>query len=255
MSTSLSTMGNQARKRVGFKADTDELPNDGDRILDEQGTVNSWHPHSLGSGSPADLQPGSLEQDEVIDDIRHQMAKSDRETRVGTGIVALSSCVLYASLRPPSFMPAYTRVRHVMYLFNPVRPPTAVLFKTPDRDSPIPLDTMFSCLHLCLQGYLCVSLFHPPTDRKIRAYVSSVWSNGRVPIGYNPPVDPHLYPLLISSIAPSLCIILRKGWANFTWWCFCGILFSIHSFAQRGRLHDEARIEGLEKLKYHAKGA
>ena len=31
---------NQARKRVGFKADTDELPNDGDPILDEQGAVD-----------------------------------------------------------------------------------------------------------------------------------------------------------------------------------------------------------------------
>lgn len=183
------------------------------------------------------------------------MAKSDRETRVGTGIVSLLSCVLYASLRPPSSIPAYTRVRHVIYLFNPLRPPTAVLFMTPDPYSPIPLDTMFTCLHLCLQGYLCISLFHPPTDRKIRAYVFSMWSSARDSAGYSPPVDPHLYPLLISSIAPTLCIVLRKGWANFIWWCFCGILFSIHLFARRGRLHDEARMEGLEKLKYHAKGA
>jgi len=183
------------------------------------------------------------------------MARSDRETRLGTGIVALLSCVLYATLRLPSSIPTHTRARHVIYLFNPLRPPTAVLFATPDTDSPIPLDAMFTCLHLCLQGYLCISLFHPPTERKIGACVFSVWSSARVSAWYSPPVDPHLYPLLVSSIAPTLCIVLRKGWANFTWWCFCGILFSIHLFARRGRLHDEARMEGLEKLKYHAKGA
>lgn len=32
-------MQTQVRKRVGFKADTDGPPNDGDRILDEQGTA------------------------------------------------------------------------------------------------------------------------------------------------------------------------------------------------------------------------
>lgn len=33
-------MQTQVRKRVGFKADTDGLPNDGDRILDEQGAAD-----------------------------------------------------------------------------------------------------------------------------------------------------------------------------------------------------------------------
>jgi len=183
------------------------------------------------------------------------MAESDREARVGIGIVALLSCVLYASLRSSSSTPTHTHVRHIIYLFNPFRPPTAVFFPTLDAHSPIPLDTMFTCLHLCLQAYLCISLFHPPTDRRFRTCVSSVWSNARVSTGYNPPVNPHLYPLLISSIAPTLCIVLRKGWANFTWWCLCVILFSIHLFARRGKLHDKARMEGLEKLKYRAKGA
>lgn len=114
---------------------------------------------------------------------------------------------------------------------------------------------MFASLHLCLQGYLCLSVFYPPTDRKIRAYFSSVWSNTRILTGHTPPVHPHPIPLLVSSIAPILCIVLRKGWVNFTWWCFCGTLFSIHLFVRRGRLRDEARIEGLEELKYHAKGA
>jgi len=81
-------MRNQARKRVGFKADTDGLPDDGGRILDEQGTVNPWH--LLNS----QLNSGALEQDEVIDDIRHRMSKSDRENQVGVGIMALLSCVL-----------------------------------------------------------------------------------------------------------------------------------------------------------------
>lgn len=38
--TPLSTMKNQVRKRVGFKANNDGFPNDGDRILDEQGTAD-----------------------------------------------------------------------------------------------------------------------------------------------------------------------------------------------------------------------
>ena len=46
-------MDNHARKRVGFKADTDGPPNDEDRILDEQGMVNPWHP--LRSDSQADI--------------------------------------------------------------------------------------------------------------------------------------------------------------------------------------------------------
>jgi len=147
------------------------------------------------------------------------------------------------------------RVRHVIYLFNPLRPPTAVLFATSDTNPPIPLNTTFTCLHLCLQGCLCVSAFHPPVDREIRNFLFSVWSNVRTLTGYSPLVDPNLFPLLVSSIAPILCIILRKGWANFIWWCFCGTLFLMHSFVRRGRLRDETRIEGLEKLKYHAKGA
>jgi len=214
MSTPLSAIYGQARKRTGFRADADGLPSDGDRILDEQ------------------------EQDEVIDGIRHQMTKSCRGHEIGVGIIALLSCVL-----------------HVIYLYNPLRPPTAIFFTTPDANSPIPLRTMFTYLHICLQGYLFVSIFHPPTDRRVRTYIFSVWSGVRVSTGYGPPVDPHLYPLLVSSIAPTLCIVLRKGWANFTWWCFCGTLFSIHLFVRRGRIRDEARMEGLEKLKYHAKGA
>jgi len=214
MSTSLSTTRNQARKRVGFKANTDGLSDDEGRVLDEQ------------------------EQDEVIDGIRHKMEKSDREHQLGTGIMALLSFIL-----------------HVIYLFNPLRPPTAVLFATPDMNSPIPLNIMFTCLHLCLQGYLCISVFYPPANRKARDYFFSMWSNTRVSTGYTPSIHPYLFPLLMSSIAPVLCILLRKGWVNFTWWCFCGTLFSIHSFVRRGRLRDEARIEGLEKLKYHAKGA
>lgn len=47
MSTPLSTMHNQARKRVGFKADADGLPDDGDRILDEQGNSTRGIPSSL----------------------------------------------------------------------------------------------------------------------------------------------------------------------------------------------------------------
>jgi hypothetical protein len=47
MSTTLSVMHNQARKRVGFKADTDALPDDRDPILDEQGKVNVNLRHTL----------------------------------------------------------------------------------------------------------------------------------------------------------------------------------------------------------------
>lgn len=197
---------------------------------------------------------GDVEQDEVIGDICHQMVKSDREHQVGVGIIALLSCVLYVF--PPSSPPTHLhRVRHVVYLFNPLRPPTAVLFMAPYMTSPIPFSTTFAYLHLCLQGYLCLSVFHPPIGRKIRTIIFSVWSNAQILTEYSPPIDPHLLPLLISSTAPILCIVLRKGWAEFTWWCFCGIIFSINSLLQRGRLHDEARMEGLEKLKYHAKGA
>lgn len=184
------------------------------------------------------------------------MAKSDRDIQVGIGVIALLSCVLYTPpLRSSSSTSTYTRVRHVIYFFNPRLPPTAVLFTTPDTNSPIPLNTMFTCLHLCLQGYLCISIFHPPTDRKIRSYAFSMWSNTRISTGYSPSVDPHLYPFLVSSIAPILCIVLRRGWPNFTWWCFCVGLFLIRLFVRRGRLGDEARMEGLGKLKYHAKGA
>lgn len=178
------------------------------------------------------------EQDEVIDDIRHQMVKSDHEHQVGFGIIVLLSCVL-----------------HVIYLFNPHRPPTAVLFSIHNQTSPIPLSTMFTYFHISLQGYLCTSVFHLPINNKIHTFCYSVWSNMRTSTGLTPPIDPHLFPLLASSIAPILCIILRKDWANFTWWCFCVTLFSTHVLVQRRRLRDEARVESLEKLKYRAKGA
>lgn len=83
-------MHNQARKRVGFKADTDGLPDDGDRILDEQGNYRQPVARSLQLISNS----GGLEQDEVIDDVRGQMEKSDREHQVGIGVIALLSCVL-----------------------------------------------------------------------------------------------------------------------------------------------------------------
>ena len=156
---------------------------------------------------------------------------------------------------PAPSSPAYIPVRHVMYLFDPTQPPTAVLFPIPETNSPIPLNTMFTYLHLYLQGYLCVSIFHLPTDRRIRTFFSTLWSNIQTSTGSIPPVDPHFFLLLISSIAPILCILFHKGWANFVWWCFCGTLFSMHLFTQRRMLHGEAQLEGLEKLKYHAKGA
>jgi hypothetical protein len=114
---------------------------------------------------------------------------------------------------------------------------------------------MFTYLHLSLQGYLCISIFHLPADQKIRILLSSVLPNVWTSTGTIPPVDIHLLALLISSIAPILTMLLHKGWANFVWWCFCGTIFSMYLFVQRGRLRDEARVEGLEKLKYHAKGA
>ena len=114
---------------------------------------------------------------------------------------------------------------------------------------------MFTYLHLCLQSYLCIFAFHLPTDRKTRALFSTLWSNVRTSAGWIPPVDLHLFLLIISSIAPILCMILHKGWANFVWWCLCGTLFSMRLYVQRGTLRDETRLEGLEKLKYHAKGA
>lgn len=43
MSTSLSAVQNQVRKRFGFKADTNELSDDGNRVLDEQGAINLRH--------------------------------------------------------------------------------------------------------------------------------------------------------------------------------------------------------------------
>lgn len=158
----------------------------------------------------------------------------------------------------PPFVLADTHshcARHVIYLFNPLRPPTSILFTTAYINSPIPFNTVFTYLHLCLQGYLCISVFHPPTDREICTYLLSVRSNVRILAGRAPLNDPHLFPLLMSSIAPILCIVLRKGWADFTWWCFCGILFSINLFTRRGKLRDEARMDGLEKLRYRAKGA
>jgi hypothetical protein len=203
----------------------------------------------------ADLCFGDLEQDEVIGDICHQMAKSDREHQVGVAIVALLSCVLWAFLRLSSPPTHLHRIRHVIYLFNPLRPPTAVLFPSPYINSQVPFNATFACLHLFLQGYLCVSVFYPPIDRGIRTHLFSVWSNARTLAEYTPPIDPRLFPLFASSIAPILCIVLRKGWAEFTWWCFSGVLFSIHLLLRTGRLHDEARMEELEKLKYHAKGA
>lgn len=114
---------------------------------------------------------------------------------------------------------------------------------------------MFAYLHLCLQGYLCISLFHLSTERKIRTLFSTLWSNVQTSTGCIPPIDLQLFLLLISSIAPILCILLRSGWANFVWWSFCGALFLMRLVVQRGRLRDDARIEGLEKLRYHLKGA
>lgn len=92
MSTPLFKVHNQVRKRAGFKASADETSNDGDRILDEQGTANLWRAF----GNPRLSVSGSdtIEQDEFIDDIRHQMVKSDREHQVGIGIIAILSCVL-----------------------------------------------------------------------------------------------------------------------------------------------------------------
>lgn len=165
-------------------------------------------------------------------------------------------CLVYCeSLRSSSSILAHISVRHVMYLLNPLRTPTAVLFTISDATSPIPLHTAFTCLHLCLQSYLCLTIFHPPTEGKARVFFSSMWPNAQNLSGYVPVANPHLFPLLISSIAPMLCAILHKGWANFTWWCFCGVLFLIHLFVQKGRLRDQTRIEGLERLKCHAKGA
>lgn len=165
-------------------------------------------------------------------------------------------CPVYCkhlTLRPINT--SHIRFRHVMYLFNPNWPPTAVFFSTPDEYIPIPLNTTFSYLHLCLQGYLCISVFHLPTDRKIRTTFSFLRSNVLTSTAYTPPVDPHLLPLLISSIAPTLCILLRNGCAYVIWWCFCGAVFALDLLIQRGRSRDEAQIEGLENLKYNAKGA
>jgi hypothetical protein len=80
----------QFRKRVGSKASTGRAPNDGDRILDEQGTATCAAPRN----SRLISYFGGPEQDEVIDDIRHQILKSDREHQVGIGVIALLSCVL-----------------------------------------------------------------------------------------------------------------------------------------------------------------
>ena len=83
-------MHTQVRKRTGFKTSADELPGDGARVLDEQGTADLWCTLNL----TADSCFGDLEQDEVIGDICHQMVKSGREHQVGVGIIALLSCVL-----------------------------------------------------------------------------------------------------------------------------------------------------------------
>lgn len=93
--TPLHMMHNQVRNRVGSK----HFSIDGDPILDEQGTVNLWR---TPRNSRLIFGSGTTEQDEVIEDIRHQMVQLDHEYRVGIGIIAILSCVLQVFLHSTS---------------------------------------------------------------------------------------------------------------------------------------------------------
>ncbi|KAJ3976949.1 hypothetical protein EV361DRAFT_944838 [Lentinula raphanica] len=204
------------RRRITFKADTDT--EEDANYLDDQGNALI----------------SVLEQEEVIENLRKENAKSNEQSILMMKLIVLLS----------AFM-------HLIYFINPTDDPLLFLFPPSNSAETIPLPRPFTCVSLALHANLLL-LLDPSSIRKILLQLG---------FGIDDSTDLRNYTLsptlayTLAFVAPTVGLFLRRPWLTVAWWSITVLV----TYAVQSVLEDTAsgneHIRSLEALKYRAPGA
>ncbi|KIK52076.1 hypothetical protein GYMLUDRAFT_50148 [Collybiopsis luxurians FD-317 M1] len=177
------------------------------------------------------------EQEALIEDLRNENTKSNKQSIVMMQILCLLSSVL-----------------HLIYLVDPTDDPLLILFPQHSKssmDDTIPLPHPFTLVSLALHVNLLLLL----DSISIRNVLL------RIGIGLDDNADFRLYTLsptlsyTLAFVAPAVCLFLRRSWWTVAWWSITALItFAVHSVLESIASGNE-HITSLEAMRYTAPGA
>lgn len=128
-------------------------------------------------------------------------------------------------------------VRHILYLARRTNPLDPFFSR---RDPPIPLDLLFTILHVAIHCNLLMILWsHRPFLQNVA---------GPYPATYTA-----MY--ATATAAPMLCLLMGRGSTNVIWWSFALASVCFQHLFHRSVADGHRSLSELESMKYDAKGA
>ncbi|KAJ3983608.1 hypothetical protein F5890DRAFT_164162 [Lentinula detonsa] len=174
------------------------------------------------------------EQEEVIETLRKENAKSNKQSILMMKIVLLLSTIL-----------------HIIYFINPTDDPLLILLPRANLDETIPLPRPFTFISLVLHVNLMLLL----DSTSVRNFLvqAGVGLDDNIQLG-NYTLSPTLA-YALAFVAPAVCLFLRRSWLTIAWWSItvC-VTYAVQLVLEAAAQGDE-HIRSLEAMKYAAPGA
>ncbi|KAI0770278.1 hypothetical protein C8Q74DRAFT_1274495 [Fomes fomentarius] len=174
------------------------------------------------------------EQEEVLVRLRQESEGSNTVYRIGLQILYGLSLLV-----------------HLVFLFSSTKvSPLVALFPGSSSEA-IPFPTGFTVLQLLI--HLNLSLVVLPQNHNIRQIL---FLHPDLPYSLALPL-PLSHPIAITlpTLAPATALVLGRGRADILWWTVPGVLMGITALILKWIKDEEKDLQGLEKLRYTARGA
>ncbi|KAJ3996912.1 hypothetical protein F5050DRAFT_1504323 [Lentinula boryana] len=174
------------------------------------------------------------EQEEVIETLRKENAKSNKQSISMMKIVLLLSTIL-----------------HIIYFINPADDPLLILIPRANLDETIPLPRPFTFISLVLHVNL-ILLLDSTSVRNVLVQ-AGIGLDDSIQLG-NYTLSPTLA-YALSFVAPAVCLFLRRSWLTVAWWSITvSVTYAVQLVLEAAAQGDE-HIRSLEAMKYAAPGA
>jgi hypothetical protein len=221
------------RKRATFRfSEHDDI--DHDRVLDEQGYLSS-------AVATLVLTP-SIEQDDVIADLRRMREKTVQLQQTALTLIVSATATMYAS--QSIFLSLITTsTRQIAYISSDVNPVFAIFPAIPRTSATaVPFSPAFTLLSLIVHFNILI-LLHPGFVRSCLRLQSNPG-----PLSYNV-----LY--VLSALGPMISLIFRLPWQTTAWWSSTAIIVFVVQSAMDAAESSSRGISKLESMRYVAPGA
>ncbi|KAI0917268.1 hypothetical protein AcW2_007447 [Taiwanofungus camphoratus] len=219
------------RQRIPFKLSENNEDTSNDRILDEQGM------HVAGQCLPhlGDTVTNNKEQEEVIERLQTQSNTANNQYMLLCQVVIGLSCLLH----------------FIFLLRGSKESPLFVLLPSGVPSPSIPAAPLFAVLHIILHLNLSLHLLPAHSEVFHSVFPSSYsFHSPSLPLLFSHPVT-----LTAPAVAPTLSLLLHRGWPDVAWWSIAGGMTLFVYSVQKWIRQSEEGIRELEGMRYNAKGA